>query len=122
MIPTIKPVSKEEFPFRRLLRSERPARAVFTNIASHTNENDLVALQYRNTLLSVEDINVLTMAQEDSQSGHYTSSPNDQIYGDQIYAALSDDANQISFGFIDNQRAALPVATQPVGTLLSEDA
>lgn len=117
MIPTIKPVSKEEFPFRRLLRSERPARAVFTNISSHTNENDLVALQYRNTLLSVEDINVLTMAQEDSQNGHYSGST-----GDQIYAALSDDANQISFGFIDKQRAALPVATQPVGMLLSEDA
>lgn len=115
MIPTVKPVSRDEFPFRRMLRNERPARALFTTLAGHTNENDLAALQSRNSLLSVEDITVLTMAQEEVQFLPYATVP------DQIYQTLPGTDDQISFDFIEKKQAALDIPTQPAGALLNAE-
>ncbi|MDB5492170.1 MAG: hypothetical protein JWO78_2019 [Micavibrio sp.] len=111
MIPIIKPVAKDSFPFRRMLRSERPASTLFTTIAGHTNENDLLALQYSNMLLSVEDINVLTQAQEETQQ-----------LAQAAYAALPPaDEDQISFYFIEKKQAGPETPVQPVGSLLNEE-
>lgn len=111
MIPIIKPVAKDNPPFRRLLRSERPASALFTTIAGHTNENDLIALQYSNMLLSVEDINVLTQAHEEAQQQAQAN-----------YASLPPaDEGQISFYFIEKKAAPVEIPVQPVGSILNQE-
>ena len=115
MIPIIEPVSRDHPPFRRLLRSERPASALFTTIAKHTNENDLIALQYSNMLLSVEDISVLTQAQEEAQNQISAE-------GQATYAALPPaEDDQISFFFVEKKQAAPEIPAQPVGSLLNEE-
>lgn len=112
MIPIIKPVARENPPFRRLLRSERPASALFTTIASHTNENDLIALQYSNMLLSVEDLNVLTAAKEEADQQAQTA----------VFTALpTADEDQSSFFFIEKKPLPVEIIPQPVGSILNQE-